>query len=116
MRTTPINSKAVEEAIESLRLPDFSKATIREIVTVSQAIEAKTGDRFVHMEMGVPGLPPEVVGVEAEIEALRHGVASKYPPLPGLPSLKHATARFVKAFMNVDVNPSCCIPTTVPMQ
>jgi aspartate/methionine/tyrosine aminotransferase len=116
MRETPIDAKAVDEAIEALHLPDFSRATIREIVTVSHAIESATGQKFVHMEMGVPGLPPESIGVQAEIEALQRGVAAKYPPLPGVPSLKEAAARFVKAFINVDASPDCCIPTSGSMQ
>jgi aspartate/methionine/tyrosine aminotransferase len=116
MRQTPINAEAVEKAVNALHLPDFSHATIREIVTVSHAIEAATGEHFVHMEMGVPGLPPESIGVEAEIEALHKGVASKYPPLQGIEALKNETARFVKAFINVDVNPACCVPTSGSMQ
>lgn len=116
MKQTPINYTAVNEAIESMHLPDFNKATIREIVTVSHLIENKTGDRFVHMEMGVPGLAPEAIGVKAEIEALQRGVASKYPPLQGIDALKNETARFVKAFINADVNPFCCIPTSGSMQ
>ncbi len=116
MNKTPIDYKAVQESIESMHLPDFSKATIREIVTVSHLIEAKTGEKFVHMEMGVPGLPPEAIGVNAEIEALEKGVAAKYPPLQGVEALKQETARFVKAFINTEVNPACCIPTSGSMQ
>ena len=116
MKQTPIDNKAVKEAIDSMHLPDFSKATIREIVTVSHLIEAKTGDKFVHMEMGVPGLPPESIGVKAEIEALKNGVAAKYPPLQGVEALKKETVRFVKAFINTDVNSECCVPTSGSMQ
>lgn len=116
MKQTPINSQAVEQAVESMHLPDFNKATIREIVTVSHRIEDATGEKFVHMEMGVPGLPPEAVGVNAEVEALRNGVASKYPPLQGIASLKEETVRFVKAFIGTDVKAECCIPTCGSMQ
>lgn len=68
------------------------------------------------MEMGVPGLPPAAVGVEAEIEALRNGVASIYPVIDGLPRLKKEAARFVKAFIDVDVDPQGCVPVVGSMQ
>jgi len=68
------------------------------------------------MEMGVPGLPPAAVGVEAEIEALRNGVASIYPVIDGLPRLKKEAARFVKAFIDVDVDPQSCVPVVGSMQ
>jgi len=63
------------------------------------------------MEMGVPGLPPTKVGVDAEIEALKKGVAAIYPDIYGIHSLKVETARFVKLFMDIDVSPEGCIPT-----
>lgn len=116
MKKSPIDYNAVTAVIEEMNLPDFSKATIREVVTMSQKIEKATGQRFVHMEMGVPGLAAEKLGVEAEIEALQSGAASAYPPLPGIPAIKEQSARFVKAFMNIDANPACCVPTVGSMQ
>ena len=68
------------------------------------------------MSLGVPGLPPAAVGVEAEIEALRNGVASIYPVIDGLPRLKKEAARFVKAFIDVDVDPQGCVPVVGSMQ
>ena len=62
------------------------------------------------------GLPPAAVGVEAEIDALRKGVASIYPVIDGLPDLKKETSRFVKAFIDVDVNPQGCVPVVGSMQ
>ncbi len=116
MKSRPIDYDKVTAIIEAMNLPDFSKATIREVVTMSQQIEKETGERFVHMEMGVPGLAAEKVGIEAEIESLRNGAASAYPPLPGIPAIKEQSARFVKAFMNVDASPACCVPTVGSMQ
>ena len=49
-KKTPIDFAIVQNAIQSMHLPDFSRATIREIVTVSHLIEQKTGEKFVHME------------------------------------------------------------------
>ena len=74
MKNTPIDYDIVNETIDEMSIPDFGKATIREVVAIASRLEEKTGQEFIHMEMGVPGLPPAAVGVEAEIEALRNGV------------------------------------------
>lgn len=116
MKTTPIDFDLVTAAIDSLKLPDFSKATIREIVTVAKTVEATLPDSFIHMEMGIPGLAPEQIGVEAEIEALSRGIAAIYPPLPGAAELKTETARFVEAFVGLKTEPTYCIPTVGSMQ
>ena len=68
------------------------------------------------MEMGIPGLPPVQIGVDAEIEALKQGVASTYPDIYGIPSLKKEISRFVKNFINIEVNEENCIPTVGSMQ
>lgn len=116
MKSTPINYKVVKEVIDSFHLPDFKKATIREIVAIANKVEAKTGDKFVRMEMGVPGIQPDAIGTAAEIEALKKGVASKYPMLDGHPDLKKEASRFIKAFIDVDVNPEGCVPVSGSMQ
>ncbi|MBP5366058.1 MAG: pyridoxal phosphate-dependent aminotransferase [Bacteroidales bacterium] len=113
---TPIDSKVVTEVIDSMGLPDFSKATIREVVAIANKVEALTGKKYVRMEMGVPGLKPDAIGTEAEIAALRNGVAAKYPMLDGHPDLKQQASRFVKAFIDVDIPARCCIPTSGSMQ
>ena len=51
-------------------------------------LEQETGTEFIHMEMGVPGLKAAQVGVDAEIEALRNGIASIYPNINGTPEVK----------------------------
>ena len=79
-------------------------------------LEAASGVEFIKMEMGVPGLPPSTVGVQAEVEALQNGIASLYPDINGLPALKEEAARFIKAFINVDVAPEGCVPVTGSMQ
>ncbi|MFA9389163.1 MAG: aminotransferase class I/II-fold pyridoxal phosphate-dependent enzyme [Prolixibacteraceae bacterium] len=94
----------------------MNKASIREVVQVVNMIEAETGEKYVRMEMGVPGLPAATVGVNAEIEALKKGVAAIYPNINGIPEIKTEAARFVKNFMNIDVKPETCIPTTGAMQ
>jgi len=115
-KNTLIHTEIVKEKLAKLNITDMNKASIREVVQVVDMIEAETGEKYVRMEMGVPGLPPSRFGVEAEIEALKKGVASIYPNINGIPELKTEAARFVKNFMNIDVNPENCVPSTGSMQ
>ncbi len=114
--STPINRELVDQCISHLRIDEVGNATIREVVALVNAIEEESPEKFIRMEMGVPGLPPAKVGVEAEIEALKSGVASKYPMIDGIKPLKEEAARFVKLFMDVDVKPQGCIPSVGSMQ
>ncbi|WP_299582050.1 pyridoxal phosphate-dependent aminotransferase [uncultured Sunxiuqinia sp.] len=116
MKKTPIDQQLVERNIAKLRIENVGQASIREIVALVNLIEEEGSDKFVRMEMGVPGLPPAQVGTDAEIEALKSGVASRYPMMDGIKPLKYEASRFVKSFMNVDVNPAGCIPTVGSMQ
>lgn len=116
MKKTPVDYQKVQQVIDGYNLSDFGKATIREVVAISGQLEEETGTEFIHMEMGVPGLPAAAVGVEAEIEALRNGVASIYPNINGIPAVKSEAARFIKAFIDVDVPAECCVPVTGSMQ
>lgn len=113
---TPIDYNVVTEAIESMKLGDFSQATIRDIQALSRTLEEKTGQTVIHLEMGVPGLQPSQIALKAEQEALANGCATVYPPNGGIPRIKNAASRFVKAFIGVDIAPLCCIPTTGSMQ
>lgn len=116
MKETPIQAALVKEAIADMNINDFGRATIREVVAIANKLEKTTGTEFVHMEMGVPGLAAAAVGVKAEIEALESGVASIYPSIDGLPSLKSEASRFVKAFIDIDINPEGCVPVVGSMQ
>ena len=113
---TPIDYRKVREVIDSYGLPDFGKATIREVVAISNQLEQETNTEFIHMEMGVPGLKPAQVGIDAEINALQNGIAAIYPNINGLPELKQEAARFIKAFINIDISPDGCVPVTGSMQ
>jgi len=110
-KNTPIDFNIVNQKIKDSKLENPGRASIREIKKLVDEIEKAAGERFVRMEMGVPGLPPSKIGVDAEIEALRKGVASIYPDIYGIPELKKETSRFVKLFMDIDVNSEGCIPT-----
>ncbi len=115
-KDTPIPSDVVDKHVEQMGLENVGKASIREIKRLVDLVEAETGERYVRMEMGIPGLPPAEVGVKAEKEALDKGVAAIYPDIDGIPRLKKEISRFVKLFMNVDVDPRSCIPTVGSMQ
>lgn len=115
-RNTPVDSQAVRRVIAEYGLKDFGQATIREVVAISSQLEQETGCEFIHMEMGVPGLPAAEVGVEAEIRALREGAASIYPNINGIPELKREASRFIKAFIDVDIPAEGCVPVTGSMQ
>ncbi len=116
VKNTPIDYLIVKNAIQNSGIKTIGKATIRELVRLVNTIEQQSGQKFVRMEMGVPGLDPSQIGIEAEISALRRGVASKYPMIEGVEDLKNEFSRFVKLFMNIDVRPDACIPTVGSMQ
>lgn len=116
MKNTPVDYQTARKVIDGYGLPDFGKATIREVVAISTQLEQITKTEFIHMEMGVPGLPAAKVGVEAEINALRAGTASIYPNINGLQALKDEASRFIKAFINIDIAPEGCVPVTGSMQ
>ena len=101
--------------IDAFGIHPAGRGTIRELVKIVNDIESITGEEFIRMEMGVPGLDPTFVGTEAEMIALRKGVASKYPNIEGIKPLKEETARFTRLFLDVEVEPMHCVPTVGSM-
>jgi aspartate/methionine/tyrosine aminotransferase len=116
MKQTPIDFEVVKKNIEKSQLASVGNASIREIKRLIDNIEADTGEKYIRMEMGIPGLPPVQIGVEAEIEALKKGVASIYPDIHGIAPVKKEISRFVKNFIDVYVSEEGCIPTVGSMQ
>ena len=102
----------IAEACDACKVADLRSATIGEVLLVAGYLEKKTGVPFIRMDQGSPGLPANRYGIEAEKLALDAGVGSKYPPADGIPLLKQEASRFVKAFIDVDVSPRSCVPTT----
>ncbi len=113
---TPIDYTIVNEKIAESKLSSVGKASIREIKKLVDEIEKASGEKFIRMEMGIPGLPPASIGVEGQIEALKRGVAAIYPDIQGIPELKKEISQFVKLFMGLDVRPEGCLPTVGSMQ
>ncbi len=116
MTQIPISKETIDAIAKSNKIANPGTASIREMRKMIQDVEVETGIRFVKMEMGIPGLPAAKVGVEAEIEALRNGVASIYPEIYGTQDVKEQISLFVKNFLDIDVPTDCCVPTVGSMQ
>lgn len=112
----PLSDEQLTGIISRLDIPSLTEATIRQVVAVTTEAEKASGEKYMHLELGNPGLPSQQIGVEAECEALRNGIANKYPPVMGTPALKNAASRFVKAFLDVDIPGNCIVPSVGSMQ
>ena len=112
----PIDKSALDAVLKQMGISDIANATIRQSGQIARTLEKEQGVEFLHLEMGIPGLPPARIGVEAECAALRAGIASIYPNMMGTPELKTQASRFLKAFLDIDVAPKGCIPTVGSMQ
>ncbi|MEG1556289.1 MAG: pyridoxal phosphate-dependent aminotransferase [Bacteroidales bacterium] len=115
MKNTPIPYDIVNKIVSESGIKEVGTASIREIKRLINDIETASGERFIRMEMGIPGIPACQIGVDAQIQALRNGVASIYPDIDGTPELKSEMAKFVKNFIDLDVSPNSCIPTVGSM-
>lgn len=112
---TPIKATIVQQKIKESGILNLGTVSIRQLVRLVSNIEEASGEKFIRMEMGIPGLDPATIGVQAEIDALKKGVASKYPPIEGIPLLKSEVSRFLKLFMDIDVSPEGCVPVVGSM-
>jgi len=110
-QVTEIDFNKVTQALKKASIPSLANASIRELVALVNQIESDTGEKYIRMEMGVPGLPAPSIGIKGEIQALESGVASKYPMLEGIPQLKQEISRFCELFMNIKVSTVGCFPT-----
>ena len=112
----PLPKATLDRILQEMDIRDISKATIRQCTAVGGALEKEAGEPFSHLEIGVPGIRPCPFGIEAQKKALDDGIAAIYPVINGLPELKENASRFIKAFIDVDVNPKCIVPTVGSMQ
>ena len=106
------SKELVESVVKELHVADLANATIGDVLLVASRLEELTGIPFIRMDQGSPGLPANKIGIEAEKAALDRGVGSQYPAAAGVPELKYEASRFVKAFIDIDISPRACIPTT----
>lgn len=115
----PLDKQLVDQTCINFGLRnahELGNASIRQLVGVVKDIEKATGREFVHMELGEPGLPAEMIGIEAEHKALLEGKGAKYPVITGIPEVKHWGSEFVKAFVGLDIPEDCIVPTVGSMQ
>ena len=112
----PISQTVLDQKIKELGVADPQKMSIRETVRLANMLENETGEKFVRLEMGVPGLPVPQIALDAEREAAQKGLCALYPPVDGVPALKNAASRFAKCFIDIDIPAKCCLATTGSMQ
>ena len=112
MQHCVFDPQLVQSIVDELKITDLAKATIGQASLLASALEQRTGIPFIRMDQGVPGLSPCKIGLDAEKAALDTGIAAIYPAAEGVPELKEQTSRFIKAFINIDISPEGCIPTT----
>lgn len=111
-----ISKQLIDGLFARFGTDDITQLSIREVGKLVSMIEQESGEEFIHMEMGVPGLPASQIGIEAEKEALDKGLAAAYPNIEGITFAKEEISRFAKLFMNLDAAPTHCIPTVGAMQ
>ena len=112
----PIPKQQLDAILADMGIEDISRTTIRQCAMIGAALEEASGEQFSHLEFGVPGIPACPIGIEAQKKALDEGKCSIYPSVQGLPELKRNGARFVKAFIDVDIDPRGIVPTVGSMQ
>ena len=113
---TPIPEEKLRGLLVEMGIDDISRTTIRQCSMVGSALESMTGESYSHLEFGVPGIPACPIGVEAQKKALDAGIPSIYPSVQGIPELKKNASRFVKAFIDIDIDPKGIVPTVGSMQ
>lgn len=115
----PLDKHVVDAICYRFGLRNFHElgnASIRQLVGVVKNIEQSTGVEFVNMAIGEPGLPADMIGIEAEHQALLNGCASHYPNILGIPEVKKWGSEFVRAFINLQRPAECILPTVGSMQ
>jgi len=111
-----IQQELVDALFAQFGESDITRLSIREVGKLVAQIEKESGQEFIHMEMGVPGLPASSIAINAEKEALDNGLAAQYPNIEGIPFAKTEIARFANLFINMEVSPLNCVPTAGGMQ
>ncbi|MEG2614776.1 MAG: pyridoxal phosphate-dependent aminotransferase, partial [Alistipes sp.] len=60
----PIDSTLLDGILKEMDIADIAQATIRQSGDIARRMEKGSQSEFLHLEMGVPGLKPEQVGVD----------------------------------------------------
>ena len=112
----PLSKEVLQAKLQEMGIEDISRTTIRQCTMLGSSLEEDAGEKFSHLEFGVPGIPACRIGIEAQKRALDSGIPSIYPSVQGIPELKRNAARFVKAFIDIDIDPKGIVPTVGSMQ
>lgn len=116
MKHNIVDKSVIDEMLMKSNITKMEDASIRDITKTTNLIEKHTGISFIRMEMGVPGIKPHPIGTAAEIRALESGVAQFYPMLEGYSGLSLEASKFIKNFMDIDIEPGSIVPTVGGMQ
>ncbi len=106
------SEELVERAVSELHIADLSQATIGDVLLVAQYLEKETGIPFYSDGSRLSGASCQSNRYRGRESSARPGVGSQYPAAAGVAELKNEASRFVKAFMNVEISPRACVPTT----
>ena len=106
----------MDDVLSRMEIKGLSVATIRQCVNATKELERISGEKFVHLEFGVPGIKAPQIGVDMQKLALDAGIAAVYPPTGGIPEFKWNASAFINAFVGIGISPECVIPTVGSMQ
>ena len=112
----PVSQEVFRKILAEMDIDDVSRTSIRQCQMLGNKLEEGQGEPFSHLEIGVPGIPACPIGIAAQKEALDKGLSAIYPPVQGIPELKKNAAEFIKAFIDVDIDPKGIVPTVGSMQ
>jgi hypothetical protein len=82
---TPISGTIVREKIRESKLACVGLASIRELNRLVGEIEEESGQRFIRMEMGIPGMTPPEIAVEGRSVPSKKALARFTHRLTALP-------------------------------
>ena len=111
-----ISKEKVNLKMKECGINDLDSATIRDVVRIANELQDENNVKFVRMEMGVPGLAPSQIGINAEIKAAQNNAAQFYPMLEGEKELATQTSLLIKNFMDIDLSSKNIAPTVGSMQ
>ena len=112
----PLEKNYLRKILASWEI-DLRQVSIRELNRLVDELSTQYNVEFLRFEFGIPGLMPNRIGPDEEFRVQKDEpqLLGTYPPFDGVPQLKKATAKFVKKFLNVEVNSKCCVPTVGAM-
>ncbi|MDP6570188.1 MAG: pyridoxal phosphate-dependent aminotransferase [Candidatus Marinimicrobia bacterium] len=112
----PLNADFLTNRLADWEI-NLEQVSIRELNRLVDELSDQFQVEFLRFEFGIPGLKPNILGPETEIDILSRNpaLAGSYPPFDGVPLLKQAAAEFVDKFLNISVPDLSCIPTVGAM-